>query len=264
MVNAAAPLSTAEQFARDGYVVLPGALPAAMCSKFGTEILDEYQRLIDAGWKFNSSGQLAGHLNLAAGPSGRALLAALGQAGVPHLIEQLCGEPMALAQAAGNLNLPGSCHQDFHIDGDFSARTLIANVCLVPTDDHNGATALVPASHIAPLAYWQFRQQGWSRRAVRPTLAPGDVLLRPSNLWHRGTPNHSKTARPMAAFVWATAGAVDPAQPERELTRPLTIYGNKYYGRWRKFKEFTAVRLPWLDEAIRLGRSRLTEGGTSA
>lgn len=257
-------MSAAEQFARDGYVVLPSALPAALCSQFGAAVLDEYRRLNDAGWRFASSGQLAGHLNLAVGPGGRALLDALGSAGVPQLIEQICGEPMALAQAAGNLNLPGSFHQDFHIDGSFSQRTLIANVCLVPTGDHNGATALVPASHAAPLAYWQFRQQGWARRAVRPALAPGDVVLRPSNLWHRGTPNLSKTARPMAAFVWAAAAAADPAQAERELNRPLTIYGNKYYGRWRKFKEFTAVRVPWLDEAIRLGRSRLTERGSEA
>ena len=57
---------------------------------------------------------------------------------------------------------------------------------------------------------------------------------------------------------------IDPALAERELTRPLTICGNKYYGRWRKFKEFTVVRLPWLDAAGRLGRSRLRERGGSA
>lgn len=54
---------------------------------------------------------------------------------------------------------------------------------------------------------------------------------------------------------------VDPALAERELTRPLTIYGNKYYGRWRTFKEFTAVRLPWFDAVGQLGRSRLRERG---
>ena len=57
---------------------------------------------------------------------------------------------------------------------------------------------------------------------------------------------------------------IDPALAERELTRPLTICGNKYCGRWRKFKEFTVVRLPWLDAAGRLGRSRLRERGGSA
>ena len=85
------------------------------------------------------------------------------------------------------------------------------------------------------------------------------MLLRPSTLWHRGTPNRSAVPRPMAAFVWGAAQAVDPAAAESELSRPLTIYGNKYYGRWRRLKEFTAVRLPWLDHAVRLGRSGLFE-----
>jgi len=70
---------------------------------------------------------------------------------VPRLIADLAPEPLALAQAAGNLNLPGSAAQDYHIDGDFAERTLIANICLVPTDERNGATALVPASDRAAM-----------------------------------------------------------------------------------------------------------------
>ena len=253
-----------ETYDSDGFVVLRGALPASLCSETGQEVIGEYRRLNEAGWRFASSGRLAGHLNLTLGPSGRALLAGLEAARVPKLINGLCGEPMALAQAAGNLNLPGSNHQNYHIDGIFTARTMIANVCLVATDNSNGATELVAASHQTKLAYWRFRADRWPRRGVRPALSPGDVLLRPSTLWHRGTPNHSAVPRPMAAFVWASAEQVDPLMVERELDGPLTIYGNKFYGRWRKMKEFTAVRLPWLDEAIRLGRSRLTERGTSA
>ena len=70
---------------------------------------------------------------------------------MPRLIADLAPEPLALAQAAGNLNLPGSAAQDYHIDGDFAERTLIANICLVPTDERNGATALVPASDRAAM-----------------------------------------------------------------------------------------------------------------
>lgn len=259
MVSATAPGSPAAQFAEQGYVVLRGALPAELCSNIGAAIVAEYQRLCDAGWRFTSSGWLAGHLNLTLGPAGGEILAALEAAEVPRLIERICEEPMALGQVAGNLNLPGSSYQDFHIDGNFTERTMIANVCLVETIVGNGATALVPASHASAMSFWRFNSEHWARSEVRPALSPGDVLLRPSTLWHRGTPNRSAVPRPMAAFVWGAAQAVDPAAAESELSRPLTIYGNKYYGRWRRLKEFTAVRLPWLDHAVRLGRSGLFE-----
>ena len=250
---------TAEaSYRANGYTVLRAALPLALCSDYGQTVIAEYQRLNDAGWRFASSGAMAGHLNLALGPSGRGLLDCLVKAGVPQLIDEVAGTPMALAQAAGNLNLPGSNHQNFHIDGPFAECTVIANVCLVATDNSNGATELVAESHQRELAYWRFRADRWPQRSVRPALNPGDVLLRPSTLWHRGTPNLSQVPRPMAAFVWAPARQVDPLAVERELSRPLTIYGNKFYGRWRRTKEFTAVRLPWLDEAVRLGRSALT------
>lgn len=255
---------TRERFAEQGYVLLRGALPAKLCSDYGNAVIAEYRRLTDAGWSFTSSGRLAGHLNLAQGPSGRELLKGLEEAGVPRLIADLAPEPLALAQAAGNLNLPGSAAQDYHIDGDFAERTLIANICLVPTDERNGATALVPASDRAAMPYWRFRSERWAARAVRPALQPGDVLIRPSTLWHRGTPNLSDQPRPMAAFVWADAAKVDPAAVERELAAPLTIYGNKYYGRWRRAKEFATVRLPWFDEGLRLARSVLFERGPVA
>lgn len=249
----------AEQFARDGYVVLRGALPAELCSNYGEAVIGEYQRLGDAGWRFASSGSLAGHLRVTLGPGGYDLLSALETAGVPQLVGSLCAEPMALAEASGNLNLPGSVHQDFHIDGRFAERLVIANVCLVATDDRNGATELVPASHLTDLSYWRFRADHWPRRALRPVLEPGDVLLRPSTLWHRGTPNRCAVPRPMAAFVWGALARVDPREAERHLAEPLTISGNKFYGRWRRAKEFAAVRLPWIDDALRLGRSWLVE-----
>ena len=220
---------------------------------------EEYHRLHAAGWRFAESGGLAGHLNIRMGREGRALYDSFRAAGVEQLAQQLCGQPLHLAQAIGNLNLPGSCAQDFHIDGAFAAPLLIANVCLVPTDASNGATALVAGSHAAQLSYWRFSRAGWRSRGIAPSANPGDVLLRWSNLWHRGMPNRTAKPRPMAAFTFALGPAGDAARHCTDFDGPLTLFANKYHGHFRKAKELLAVRLPLLDEGLRQARSLLVD-----
>lgn len=248
-----------EQFASQGYLILPGALPAEPCEAFGASVLAEYDRQIEAGWSFSGAGSLAGHLNIRMGERGRELLALVQEAGIAALVAELAGGPVALRQAAGNLNLPGSCMQDFHMDGLFADRMFIANVCLTATERSNGATEIVPGSDFQELSYWRLARDGWRTRSVRPELLPGDVLIRPSNLWHRGTPNRSGAARPMAGFIWGPLAQGETPSPCPDLEGPLTLFANKYYGRWAKPKEFIAARLPWLDEGLRLGQSWLRD-----
>jgi Phytanoyl-CoA dioxygenase (PhyH) len=250
-------MNNAERYAAQGYLLLRGMIDPESCRAFGQAACDEHRRSKDR--RPALAGSLAGHLNFSMGPGGRKLLAELEAADIAELLTRLAGEPLVLAQAAGNLNLPGSIHQNYHIDGAFARRSMIVNVCLTVTDEANGATELVPASHHRELSYWRFRREGWAARAIRPALAPGDVLIRPSNLWHRGTPNRSDTPRPMAAFVWTPPAFLGSYDPEAELSGPLTLSGNKFYGRFARLKEVLAVKLPWLDEGIRLGRSWLRD-----
>ena len=250
-------MTDAERYAAQGYLVLRGVIDPGFCRKFGQAACDEYRRSKDR--RPALAGSLAGHLNFSMGPGGRVLLAQLGAAHIPELLARLAGEPLVLAQAAGNLNLPGRVHQNYHIDGEFARRSMIVNLCLTATDDSNGATELVPASHHDEMSYRRFGWDGWAKRSARPALAPGDVLIRPSNLWHRGTPNRSEFPRPMAAFVWTPPAFLGSYDAEAELSGPLTLSGNKFYGRFAWLKEVVAVKLPWLDEGIRLGRSWLAE-----
>jgi hypothetical protein len=248
-------------FAKDGYLLIPGALPPGPCSDFGAAVIAEYDRLLGAGWSFSGSGKLAGNLNIRMGTTGRALFEAFTKAGLPDLIAQLTDEPLEFSQAVGNFNLPGSCMQDFHMDGSFDRPVLIANICLVPTDKANGATEIVPQSHQADMSYWRFTHDGWRARVIQPAVQPGDVLIRPSNLWHRGTPNHSASPRPMAAFAWTPRRFLQDGDICADLDGPLTIFANKYYGRFKAVKEFVAARLPVLDEALRLGKAWLDDQG---
>ena len=55
-------------------------------------------------------------------------------------------------------------------------------------------------------------------------MAQGDVLVRKSNLWHRGMPNNSSTARPMLSITFGelSAPASDPFEGD------ITFYPNWY------------------------------------
>ena len=47
-------------------------------------------------------------------------------------------------------------------------------------------------------------------------MKQGDVLVRISNVWHRGMPNHTAVARPMLAFTCEDGGTTldDPFKVE--------------------------------------------------
>ncbi|MBC2664421.1 phytanoyl-CoA dioxygenase family protein [Novosphingobium flavum] len=241
----------AESFAKDGFVLLRRAVDPEACMAFGQMVAMEYERLHDAGWRFAGAGRLSGHLNIRMGQDGRALLDAFRAALLDSFVARIAGEPVRLMHAVGNFNLPGSCAQDFHIDGSFNRPILIANLCLVPTDQTNGATELVAGSHLQDLSYWRFARDGWRNKVVAPATSPGDVLIRLSNLWHRGTPNRSAAGRPMAAFSFVPERFLAPDDALADLDGPITLFANKYYGRWRAAKEILAARLPVLDEALR-------------
>lgn len=247
--------STVQEFQANGFVLLPGAVDPALCAAFGKAVIDECERLEAAGWRFAGAGRIAGHLNIRMGSAGRDLHEGFHAAGLEGLVAELAGEPIQLVQAVGNLNRPGSCFQDFHMDGSFDQPSMIANICLVPTTVINGATEMVPASHLRELSYWRFARDGWKGKARTLDMMPGDVVIRLSSLWHRGTPNRSALARPMAAFSYAPQRFLAGAEACADLEGPLTLFANKYYGRWRSAKELLAARLPLLDEGLRQARS---------
>jgi ectoine hydroxylase-related dioxygenase (phytanoyl-CoA dioxygenase family) len=93
------------------------------------------------------------------------------------------------------------------MDRTFRNEFMIANVSVVDTDLVNGATDVVPGSHKQFYKYWQYVLLGKQREHKRLPSEAGDVLIRVSNLWHRGMPNHSSQPRPMLAFTWDGGGS---------------------------------------------------------
>jgi hypothetical protein len=120
---------------------------------------------------------------------------------------------------SGNTNLPGSQAQPVHVDeGQLWAEMELAHpcsgvvvqVCLVDTDERNGAIELWPGTHRDTAMHRGLEtlrvptDRVGARRALVPPVRGrtrlGDMLLRDVRIWHRGMPNHSDQPRHMLAM----------------------------------------------------------------
>jgi len=72
---------------------------------------------------------------------------------------------------------------------------MIANVAVVDTVVENGAIELIPGTHKKFYKYWRFAVERPVRNAIRVPMKTGDIMIRTSNVWHRGMPNKTSVAR---------------------------------------------------------------------
>jgi ectoine hydroxylase-related dioxygenase (phytanoyl-CoA dioxygenase family) len=196
-----------QAFAEDGYLVFRNIVPRDKLAELHAKISEEYARQKADGTLFNGGGGLSGHLNCFPGEAARFAYEALKQQGIVDLIREISPKSVREPFVGCNLNLPGSVTQQMHMDRTFTNEFMIANVSVVDTDLVNGATDVVPGSHRQFYKYWQWVLLGKEKDHKRLPSQAGDVLVRVSNLWHRGMPNHSNQPRPMLAFTWDGGGS---------------------------------------------------------
>jgi len=238
---------------RDGWCILRGLLPADASIRYGEAMIAEYNRLTAAGWTFTGGGHLEGHLNINPGRAGAELVAAAEAADLSGLISRMAGEPMHLLSMAGNLAMPGSYAQNFHPDSNKADETWVANITLVPTSKANGAMELIGGTRDLGDSYATFRKARLESKGYQPTMEPGDILLRFSTVWHRGTVNPSNAARPMGMFAYRPVSQGLPTF--QILDEPLTIRSNRYYGKFAGMREFAAIRARPVYELLRVATS---------
>jgi ectoine hydroxylase-related dioxygenase (phytanoyl-CoA dioxygenase family) len=154
-----------------------------------------------------------------------------------------------------NFNLPNSVAQHYHVDWPYTKEFMITNVAVVDTDVENGAIDVVPGTHKKFYKFWRFALERPYRFSKQLPLQQGDVLIRTSNLWHRGMPNRTNTPRPMVALTWEEGGSQldDPFRMENGKIRfRENWYRSNFLGRMR---ERTFMAAPITYDAYRFVRS---------
>lgn len=243
------------KFAAEGYVVLRGTVCAQRLGELNAALRREFDAASSSGALFNGGGLVSGHLNCHPGAGARFAYDTLQERGVIDLLKQLHPSVQRMPNVGCNFNLPGSHTQHYHTDRPFTREFMIANVAIVDTVVENGAIEVIPATHERFYKYTQFVLQRRYRDGIRVPLNCGDVLIRSSNLWHRGTTNHTSVPRPMLAMTWEDGGS--------EHSDPFTAQGGniRFLPNWFKptpvgrLREHLFVKVPIAYSALRFGRS---------
>jgi ectoine hydroxylase-related dioxygenase (phytanoyl-CoA dioxygenase family) len=254
-INALDTESLKAAFARDGYLVLRDVVSRDELSNLRDRILEEFQRAKRSSQLFSGGGTISGHLNCFPGEGARFAYDALENAGVVQLIRTVFPKATRPPNVGCNFNLPGSVIQHYHADRNFLDHFMIANVAVVDTDVENGAIEMAPGTHRKFYPYWRFAIERPHKNSVRIPMRQGDVLIRTSNVWHRGMPNRTTVPRPMLAFTWEDGGSVhaDPFSVEQgKIVFRQNWYRPNFVGRLR---ERTFVAAPVTYSAYRFVNS---------
>lgn len=189
-------------------------------------------------------GSIAGHLNFS-----------FGQNNHKEIKEKLINKVLPIAKAylktdscnvviGGNVNLPGSINQHWHSDSNFDENWLIMNFLIDDFTNFNGATEYVEKTHKKYISYFDYlilRIKGKFKMKSLSGMKKGNIILRDSNLWHRGTKNNMNFPRAMLSISFYKS-EVDKIFSAREQ---VGFYDN-WFGNGRRWIEILYVFFPFI------------------
>jgi len=245
-----------------GYVVVRNVISRPKLAELHANILSTFENKKRTGELMAGGGLFSGHLNCFPGEGSRFIYDELRDAGLLDFIKTIFSKPTGNPFVGCNLNLPNSVVQHYHVDSNFLQEFMIANVAVVDTEIANGAIELVPGTHRQFYKFWRFAVERQQRNGVRIPMKQGDVLIRSSNLWHRGMPNRTSVPRPMVALRFVERGNVAVADPFHEGDGSIAFHENWFrptlLGRLR---ERTFITAPISYDAYRFVRSLIGNKG---
>jgi hypothetical protein len=199
--SGAQEMTTAEENASEletlGYTLLESCIDVKQTENATKELLAEYESARPLPWK--GGGQWFGHLSYVPSPASQIIKEIASNGRIAKVLDRALGKDYKIVGFGGNANLPASRYQPAHTDGWLGTDFLVINIPLGKVTEHNGSTEVWPRTHRENLTISQFNAT--PRQSVRLNSSPGDVIIRYSNLWHRGTPNQSSDVRFMLALL---------------------------------------------------------------
>jgi ectoine hydroxylase-related dioxygenase (phytanoyl-CoA dioxygenase family) len=243
------------EFAQQGYAVFPNVVSKEKLAQLNKRLHEEFEKHKTSGKLFEGGGLMTGHLNCFPGEESRWVYETLVEQGIIDVIRQIFPGATGQPNVGLNFNLPNSVAQHYHADRPFTQEFMICNIAVVDTEIANGAIDLLPGSQKKFYPFWKFIVERVAKTTTRLPMKQGDVLIRSSNLWHRGMPNYTAIPRPMMALTWEDGGS-ELADPWKAFGGQITFRPNWYkptlLGRLR---ERTYIAAPFTYDAYRFVRS---------
>ncbi len=244
-----------QEFASNGYFVLRNVVSPERLTELHQALAREFDAASKSGALFSGGGLVSGHLNCFPGAGARFAYDTLQERGIIDLIKQLHPKSFACQTLAVTSISQEATPSTTIIDRPFTRDFMIANVAVVDTDVENGAIEVVPGTHKRFYKYTRFVLERRHRDGVRVPMNRGDVLIRSSNVWHRGMTNRTSIPRPMLAMTWEDGGSnhADPFSVEGGKIRFLPNWFKPT--RVGRLREQLFVKVPITYSALRFARS---------
>ena len=241
-------------FEKDGFIILRNFIKDenfnSLCEKLKKEVLLEFNKLDKTG------GSLMGNLNISPGVYSKKIFDKLNTENFKNIIQHISKKNFSAFDiiSGGNLNFQYKYNQHFHTDSKFENSFLIVNVVTEDIYESNGPLEVLPGTQKERFPYWKII----FKKSLRILAKKGDLIIRTSNLWHRGTKNISRKPRLLLAYTFQERKG-ENGKLEFEKNNDLKILNNLFKSNIKGIlKENLYTRFSYLYKSFRLLRSIFT------
>lgn len=135
------------------------------------------------------------------------------------IVEKLAGKDFVMCQLASDTPVHGSDYQGIHRDcpplfPEWGKETpmfqLAVNFPLVDVTKENGPLEIIRGTHMMSRDEGMAKYNAGELKLETIEMKMGDVLIRDVRTLHRGTPNHTKTPRPMVVIGYSRSWLYRP------------------------------------------------------
>jgi len=233
-----------KKFKDDGFITIPNFIKSDneefinISSQLETEVKIKYSK-ID---KRKFGGAIMGNLGVYPGKFGNKIYQICLDNRLNETVKKTLGRNISDFQIffGGNLCLPNSSGQNFHIDGKFNSKLFIFSIATSKITYENGPTEIISGSHKKNIPYWKFILS--RKHKVKIKLNIGDLIIRQHNLWHKGSSNKTQESRFLMSFFLFPKNV--HVKESYEITDDVKIYPNFFSATLLgKFKETIYTKL---------------------
>ncbi len=241
-------------FEKNGFIILENFIQDkdfySVCENLKKDTLIEFEKLEKTG------GSLMGNLNVSPGYYAKIIFEKINTKEFQKIIEKISNQEFSNFDiiSGGNLNFQYKYNQHFHTDSKFNNSFLIVNVVIEDIYETNGPLEILPGTQKKNLPYWKII----FKKSFKILAKKGDLIIRTSNLWHRGTKNLSKNPRLLLAYILKDK-IHNKAKSDFDDKKKLMISNNIFKSNIKgKIKENFYTKFSYLYKSYRLLRSFFT------
>jgi len=233
-------------FDQNGYTVIENILSDkssySYFDKVKNEINEDYHVNYDRIKKLG--GYITGNLDLKPSMVILDIWSQLKKKNISEILEKLTTKSLANydIKYAGNVSFPNKGDQFYHTDGPKKSKKILIGVPIQDLDENNGPTELIPGSHNIKISLHKFYLEKILKKKVKLILNKGDIFIRESYIWHKGTKNNSNSLRIVVLFILSEKNINFKNQ---QILEKIKLSDNMFHSSFSgKIREFISVYLP--------------------